>query len=172
MCAAAALASLGKPAGSRQAIVSSAAHHQHPHLTRLSSRPPAQMSGCRARLEMVDGPRGAFAQLTLAGSPEAVACAQWLLGQRLSAAATYQLGVTTYYNYGPQPPALGGGMGMGFAPPGGMPPYMAAPWGQPPRPSPAGAMPQQQMMGGMMPAPLPMPLRQGSGGSGTSTPGA
>lgn len=49
------------------------------------------MTGCRARLEMVDGPRGCFGRLTLAGPTEAVAYAQWLLGQRLSAAASFQV---------------------------------------------------------------------------------
>ncbi len=52
---------------------------------------PAQMTGCRARLEMVDGPRGCFGRLTLAGPTEAVGYAQWLLGQRLSAAASFQV---------------------------------------------------------------------------------
>ena len=49
------------------------------------------MTGCRARLEMVDGPRGCFGRLTLAGPTEAVGYAQWLLGQRLSAAASFQV---------------------------------------------------------------------------------
>lgn len=63
--------------------------------------PAAQMTGCRARLEMADGPRGTFGRLALAGPAEAVAYAQWLLGQRLSAAASYQMGGTTYYRRGP-----------------------------------------------------------------------
>lgn len=65
-----------------------------PHPTCLTTQ---QMSGCRARLEMADGPRGPFGRLVLAGPPEAVAFGQWLLGQRLSAAASYQMGGTSEY---------------------------------------------------------------------------
>lgn len=50
-----------------------------------------QMTGCRARLEMMDGPRGCFGRLTLAGPTEAVGYAQFLLGQRLSTAASFQV---------------------------------------------------------------------------------
>lgn len=64
---------------------------------------------------MVDGPRGCLGRLTLAGPPEAVAYAQWLLGQRLAAAASYQVGgwgpATTAYgacrHYLPTPAPLG-----------------------------------------------------------------
>lgn len=155
------------------------------------------MTGCRARLEMLDGPRGPFGRLSLAGAPEAVAYAQWLLGQRLSAAASFQLGGTTYYSYSP-PNGMGVGMAPGYAPAPPAPlPFMPAPWGGAPHMglSPMGpaALQQQQqhmmaaaaaaqsmaqagMAGGMMPGPgvmpMPMPLRQGSGASGTSTPDA
>jgi hypothetical protein len=63
------------------------------------------MTGCRVRLEMIDGPRGVFGRLLLIGLPEAVGYAQWLLGQRLSAAASFQLGGTTYYPFGTPAPS-------------------------------------------------------------------
>lgn len=54
-----------------------------------------QMTGCRIRLEVVDGPCGPLGRLLLTGAPDVVSRAQWLLGQRLT--ASYQLGGTTYY---------------------------------------------------------------------------
>ena len=62
------------------------------------------MTGSSVRLEMVDGPFGCFGRLLLAGPPNAVVHAQWLLGQRLAVAASYHLagglsfGGTTYYD--------------------------------------------------------------------------
>lgn len=91
--------------------------------------PPTQLTGCRARLEIIDGLRGAFGRLVLTGPPEAVGYAQWLLGQRLSAAASFQMGGTTYYGApapstflaaaAPTPP------GVAFMP-GGWQPHAAA----------------------------------------------
>ncbi|PRW61288.1 RNA-binding Nova-2-like isoform X1 isoform B [Chlorella sorokiniana] len=117
-----------------------------------------QMTGCRARLEMVDGPRGCFGRLMLAGPTEAVAYAQWLLGQRLSAAASFQMGGTTYYNpYGPAAalPSMAGMPAFGQAPPPGMaPPFgMPGPWAQPAVPA------MQQMAAAAM---MPAFVRQGS----------
>lgn len=117
-----------------------------------------QMTGCRARLEMMDGPRGCFGRLTLAGPTEAVGYAQFLLGQRLSTAASFQMGGTTYYPYGPPQavPSMGG-MPPAFAPAPapGMAPYgMAAPWAPPTMP----VMQQMAAAAAMMPA----LVRQGS----------
>lgn len=102
------------------------------------------MSGCRSRLEMAEGPRGPFGRLVLSGPPEAVAFGQWLLGQRLSAAASYQLGGTTYYSYPSGPAPVGPYVP---APPPAMAPFLAAPWQAAPGGLvPPGAAQQQQMM--------------------------
>ncbi|PSC70603.1 RNA-binding Nova-1 [Micractinium conductrix] len=120
-----------------------------------------QMSGCRARLDMSDGPRGPFGRLLLAGTRDTLAYAQWLLGQRL-AQPGFQVAGTTYYTTHSPP-------GPGFvAPPMAAMPFMAGPWQSP------GVAPQQQAptlqqqqhlmaAAGMMPAPLA--LRQHSGSS-------
>ncbi|KAL4446287.1 hypothetical protein ABPG77_003094 [Micractinium sp. CCAP 211/92] len=112
-----------------------------------------QMTGCRMRLDMADGPRGPYGRLLLSGSPEVVAYAQWLLGQRLAAAAaSYQFSGTTYY--APTPgfvaPPLGA---MAYWPTAGMmlPPQTA--------------QQQQHMMAAAAALPQPVALRQHSGSS-------
>ena len=148
------------------------------HTCPLPAAPAAQMSGCRARLDMADGPRGSYGRLLLAGAPESLACAQWLLGQRLAAAAaSYQMGGTTYYHSfggGGSGPGNGGGY-VAAGPPGmGFMSAAGGPW-QPGMMSPSAAQ-QQHMMAaaaGMIPQPmqLPMAVRQHSGSS-DSSPGA
>lgn len=110
------------------------------------------MTGCRMRLDMADGPRGPFGRLLLTGPPEVVAYAQWLLGQRLAAAAaSYQFSGTTYY--APSPSYMGPPLGpMAFWPAAGM---MAAPQAQQ----------QQHMMMTAAGLPQPVTLRQHSGSS-------
>ncbi len=105
------------------------------------------------RLDMADGPRGPYGRLLLSGSPEVVAYAQWLLGQRLAAAAaSYQFSGTTYY--APTPgfvaPPLGA---MAYWPTAGMmlPPQTA--------------QQQQHMMAAAAALPQPVALRQHSGSS-------
>lgn len=111
------------------------------------------MTGCRMRLDMADGPRGPYGRLLLLGAPEVVAYAQWLLGQRLAAAAaSYQFSGTTYYAHTPSfmAPPLGP---MAFWPAAGM----MAPAQQ--------AQQQQHMMAAAAVLPPPMSLRQHSGSS-------
>lgn len=95
----------------------------------MDTRAPAeveQMTGCRVRLDMQDGPRGPFGRLLLAGTPETVGYAQWLLGQRLAAAAaSYQVSGTTYYHSPTFVPSVS-------------PAFMGSPW------PPAGLLPHQQ----------------------------
>lgn len=60
-----------------------------------------QTTGCHVQLEMVDGPHGLiFGRLLLSGSPDGCTCAQFLIGQRLAAAASFQLDGTTYFSAG------------------------------------------------------------------------
>lgn len=116
---------------------------------------------------MADGPRGPFGRLVISGPPEAVAFGQWLLGQRLSAAASYQMGGTTYYSYPGGPASVGPYVP---APPPGMAPFMASPWQAPPGGMPPSAQQQQMMVAAASAAaagmvamgPLPLP-RSGSG---------
>ncbi|KAL4423789.1 hypothetical protein ABPG75_001090 [Micractinium tetrahymenae] len=112
-----------------------------------------QVTGCRVRLDMADGPRGPYGRVLLSGAPEMVAYAQWLLGQRLAAAAaSFQISGTTYYAHTPghgfMAPHLGA---MAFWPPAGM---MAAP-----------QQAQQQHMMAAAALSQHMSLRQHSGSS-------
>lgn len=66
----------------------------------VNSIPSAlQTTGCHVQLEMVDGPHGlVFGRLLLSGSPDGCTYAQFLIGQRLAAAASFQLDGTTYFS--------------------------------------------------------------------------
>ncbi|KAL4856589.1 hypothetical protein ACK3TF_003042 [Chlorella vulgaris] len=58
-----------------------------------------QTTGCHVQLEMVDGPHGlVLGKLLLSGSPDGCTYAQFLIGQRLAAAASFQIDGTTYFS--------------------------------------------------------------------------